>query len=112
MDPIEQMLRERRGELAAELERLTAPPEAGATVGFGKRIGDGTTEAVERLATTATARSIAQSIADVDRALAKTADGTYGTCDDCGSPIPEARLRAMPATALCVNCKAKRDQTR
>lgn len=71
---------------------------------FGKRIGDGTTEAVERLSTTATARSISQSIDDIDRALAKLDDGTYGVCDGCGGDIGAARLEARPATATCVTC--------
>jgi RNA polymerase-binding transcription factor len=100
-------LKARRIELAAELERLTAPPAEGASVGFGKRIGDGTTEAVERLATTATARSLAASIKDIDRALIKIEEGTYGVCDSCGEPIAEARLEALPAAALCVVCASK-----
>lgn len=94
----------RRSGLAAELERLTAPPEAGATVSFGKRIGDGTTEAVERLSTTATARSISQSIDEIDRALVKIEDNTYGVCDSCGEEIGAERLEARPATSRCVNC--------
>lgn len=97
-------LKARRLDLSAELERLTEPPAQGASIGFGKRIGDGTTEAVERLATTATARSIAASIADIDRALSKIEAGTYGVCDSCGDPIGEARLEALPAAALCVTC--------
>lgn len=101
---IESSLRARRGELADELERLTAPPEEGASVSFGKRIGDGTTEAVERLATTATARSLAASISDIDHALEKIDEGSYGRCDRCGEPIPEARLEALPASAFCVEC--------
>jgi DnaK suppressor protein len=100
-------LKGRRVELTAELERLTKPPAEGASIGFGKRVGEGTTEAVERLATTATARSIAGSIADIDRALTKVDAGTYGVCDSCGDPIPEARLEALPATALCVICATK-----
>lgn len=71
---------------------------------FGKRVGDGTTEAVERLATTATARSLAASIADIDRALEKLDAGTYGQCDRCGQAIAAARLDALPASALCVTC--------
>jgi len=94
----------RRAELTAELERLIQPPPSGATVSFGKRIGDGTTEAVERLSTTATARSISQSIDDVDRALAKIDDGSYGICDSCGEEIDETRLEARPATTTCVEC--------
>lgn len=101
-------LRSRRAELVAELERLTEPPEEAASVSFGKRVGDGTAQAVERLATTATARSIAASIADIDHALEKLDEGSYGICDRCGEPIPEARLEALPASASCVECAAAR----
>lgn len=94
----------RRGELERELARLTAPPEAGATVSFGKRIGDGTAEAVERLATTATARSIAASIEEIDAALARIADRSYGVCERCGSQIAAARLEARPASVTCIDC--------
>lgn len=101
---IEKMLRSRRAELVAELDRLTEPPEQGVAVGFGKRVGDGTTEAVERLATTATARSLSASINDIDRALLKLGEGTYGICDECGEKIPATRLEALPATTLCITC--------
>jgi DnaK suppressor protein len=102
------MLEARRRELTKDLERLTEPPAAGASVSFGKRIGDGTTEAVERISTTLTARSIASSLEDVDRALAKLSEGTYGRCDECGRPIPDERLAARPATSDCVECSSGR----
>ncbi len=105
---VAELLRTRRRELADELARLTAPPESGAAVSFGKRIGDGTTEAVERINTTVIARSIAASLAEVDHALVKLDDGTYGRCDECGVEIPAARLEARPATASCVECSAGR----
>ncbi|HET9261147.1 MAG TPA: TraR/DksA family transcriptional regulator [Acidimicrobiia bacterium] len=107
MNPFESVrtgLAARRAELSIELDKLTAPPEEGASVSFGKRVGDGTTEAVERLATTATARSLAASIADIDRALAKIDAGSYGFCDSCGGEIAEARLEALPASSLCIDC--------
>lgn len=97
-------LSSRRVELSRELDRLTAPPEEGAAVAFGKRVGDGTTEAVERLSTTATARSLAASIADIDRALAKLDAGSYGLCDMCGGEIAAARLEALPASSVCIDC--------
>lgn len=96
----------RRSELSAELERLVEPPPEGAAIGFGKRVGDGTAEAVERLATTATARSIAASIADIDRALGQLDAGNYGVCEGCGVAIPAPRLEALPATTRCVDCAA------
>jgi DnaK suppressor protein len=94
----------RRAELEGELARLTQPPSEGASVSFGKRIGDGTTEAVERLSTTAAARSISDSIAGIDHALAKLEDGTYGICDRCGRSIGPDRLEALPAASRCVDC--------
>ncbi len=105
---LERLLTARRAELSAELARLTEPPAQGTNLSFGKRIGDGTAEAVERISSTAAARSISASIAEVDRALAKLAEGTYGTCDRCGRPIPQERLEAIPWAALCVDCSRNR----
>ena len=108
MDHLEQALRERKQSLEADLARLTEPPVAGTNLSFGKRVGDGTTEAVERISSTATARSLAASLAATDRALVKLAEGTYGICDVCGEPIPPERLQARPATATCVECSSRR----
>ena len=41
---------------------------------------------------------------EVEQALARVADGTYGYCLGCGARIPLERLRALPATATCVAC--------
>ncbi len=106
-DAVARRLTARREELVEELTRLSAPPPAGSTVSFGKRIGDGTTEAVERMATTAAARSIAGSLAAIDRALEKIADHSYGSCDDCGGAIGGVRLQALPAAARCVACSRR-----
>ncbi|MEJ7567797.1 MAG: TraR/DksA C4-type zinc finger protein [Gaiellaceae bacterium] len=39
---------------------------------------------------------------EVDDALARIEDGTYGTCTACGKQIPAARLEAVPWTKLCI----------
>jgi DnaK suppressor protein len=102
---IARALEERRRELQDELASLTAVPRDPMTaVSFGKRIGDGTTEAVERLNNVGTANSIAVTLADVERALEKLGDGTYGICDSCGEPIGEERLEAIPSATLCISC--------
>jgi DnaK suppressor protein len=102
------VLEDRRRELQGELARLTAPPtDAGVNLSFGKRIGDGTTEAVERLSTTAVARSIAAGLRDVERALAKVDEGTYGACDECGKHIGQERLEAIPWATVCISCAAR-----
>jgi DnaK suppressor protein len=101
----------RAAELREELRRLTErPADAPPPVSFGKRVGDGTTEAVERISTTAAARSIAASLAEVDRAIEKLSEGTYGRCDSCGVEIAAERLEAIPWATLCVTCAGARSR--
>jgi len=108
LDAVRTLLAARQRQLRDELAELTKPPEAGSNLSFGKRIGEGTTEAVERISSSATARSIAAALADVDRALAKLDEGSYGICDRCGQPITPERLEAMPSATLCVTCRSRR----
>jgi DnaK suppressor protein len=106
---MERVLEDRRRELESELEVLThVPRDPTATVSFGKRVGEGTTEAVERIHTTSAARALAAMLDDVRRALAKLAEGSYGTCDTCGRAIPPERLDAIPWAVLCINCAGAR----
>jgi len=51
-------------------------------------------------------------LADVDRALRRLDDGTYGTCEDCGNPIGDDRLEAMPAASFCVSHQSEAETTR
>lgn len=43
----------------------------------------------------------------IDEALVRIDKGTYGVCRDCGEPIAEARLQAIPWTRVCITCKEK-----
>ena len=92
-------------ELSAEIAELTKPPESGsAGVQFGKRVGDGTTEAISRFTDVGIANDL-QAISDrIDRVLSKLEEGTYGQCDSCGRTIATGRLRAAPESALCIDC--------
>jgi len=101
---VERTLRERRSELEARRAGLMKAPERGSGISFGKRVGDGTVEAVSRLNDVGVVDSLNASVERVERALAKLADGTYGTCDVCAREIPAARLQAQPESAVCVNC--------
>jgi DnaK suppressor protein len=100
---VRQVLAERLASLEGELASLMEV-SPGSGVSFGKRIGDGTTEAVERLSKVGAARELAALKADVVRALQKLDDGTYGLCDRCGLSIADERLEARPASVLCVRC--------
>ena len=106
LDAIRRELEARRQSTRERVETLAERPELGAAQGFGKRIGDGTTEAISRLTDIGVGRSLETGLERTERALAKLDEGTYGACDECGDPIPPARLRAMPDSALCVTCAA------
>lgn len=108
-DEVVRSLERRRTELRNELATLTAVPrDPMAAVSFGKRIGDGTTEAIDRMTKVGTAEQLAVMRTDVVRALAKIDEGTYGLCDRCGALIPQERLEARPWSVLCVSCAARR----
>jgi len=45
-------------------------------------------------------------ISKIDEALGRIDDGSYGKCEECGSEIGIARLKARPVTTLCIDCKS------
>lgn len=47
----------------------------------------------------------ASEVQNIDRALERIDEGSYGHCNECGEPIAEARLRALPFAELCVKCQ-------
>jgi len=107
-DAIRAELEARRDRARETIAGLAKTPERGTAQGFGKRIGDGTTEAVERLTKVGAAEQLDAMRADVVRALEKLDDGTCGLCDRCGASIPDERLEARPWSVLCVRCASLR----
>jgi len=103
---IREALEARRDRARERVAALAQRPELGSAQGFGKRIGDGTTEAVSRLNEIGVGESLERGLARTERALAKLDDGTYGTCDACGEQIARPRLRAIPDGVLCLACAA------
>ncbi len=54
--------------------------------------------------------SVQDLLQQVEEALGRIEDGTYGACEMCGQPIHPDRLRALPYARLCINCKALEEQ--
>ena len=50
----------------------------------------------------------AREIRMIEAALDRIANGDYGSCAECGEPIADERLDAVPATPLCADCAAGR----
>ncbi len=101
---VEATLRARHADLQTRLSGFAQAPERGSGVGFGKRIGDGTIEAVSRMTDAGVGETLELSEARVERALAKLEEGTYGICDRCSEQIAPARLRFAPESVHCVAC--------
>ena len=95
--------------LTKELEQLraSARPTDERREGspFGKREEEAT-ESFELEKRLALEKQILEQLTDVEHALRKFEDGTYGSCDNCGQPIDPARLEALPQANLCLTCKS------
>ena len=108
VDDIAVALAARKAELEAALARLSAPPEEQTGISFGKRVGEGTSIAIERMVQVDAHDKLLATSADVNRALVKLEEETYGLCDNCGVKIPAARLEALPWATRCIACAATR----
>lgn len=98
-------LKQRQGELLAVLQEAAGaniagdnPPEV---LDFKDVAAEETRAVVDEVAFTHAAEELAQIVV----ALRRVEDGTYGLCSDCGEPIDERRLRALPATPFCTACQ-------
>ena len=108
LDDVRRVLATKRAQLESELDILAAPSADQGGISFGKRVGDGTSLAVERLSQVAAHDRLQDMLADVVRAEQKLTDGTYGRCDVCGRDIGAGRLEALPWAALCIEDASRR----
>jgi len=108
LDALRLALEGELGSLEGELAALiTVTRDPSATIGFGKRVGEGTSEAIGRIERVGQAEALSAKLASVRRALEKFDEGTYGICDRCGASIPDERLEARPAAVVCVRCSTR-----
>lgn len=101
---IDRVLAEREAELEGQVAELTKPPTEHGTISFGKRVGDGTQMAVDRLVAVSAHEHLTAMHDDVRRARQRLAEGDYGRCEGCGEAIPQGRLEARPWATRCVSC--------
>ena len=103
-DDVREVLIAKQREIATRAADMTAAPDSTGGISFGKRVGDGTSIAVERLTQVAAHQQLLQQAEEIERALTKLDEGTYGMCDSCDAEIPEGRLEIHPWAVLCVPC--------
>lgn len=91
--------------LREEADQLAQDRDPG-DVQFDEESGQGDTMNVERERDLALSSQALAAVEEIDRALARIDEGTYGICEKCGTNIPKERLKALPYAALCVQCKS------
>jgi RNA polymerase-binding transcription factor DksA len=92
-----------------ENEHLHDEPEEDSSAELSHLVqhpADAASDAFEREKEFSILEQVEAELHDVDRALARLADGTYGTCEACGGTIDDERLAAVPAARFCVDHQA------
>ena len=99
------LLEEERASLRAQLTELGFGAEG---LNYDSNFADSSQVTAERGEAEALAKTLLDTLSEVERALGKFADSTYGRCESCGKPIAPARLEAKPAARNCIDCASKR----
>jgi len=105
----EKVLRAERESLVHQMEELGATETGDLTgdVNYGDGFSDAGAATAERTEVMGVVDALRGQVEGIDAALARIAEGTYGTCASCGNEIGADRLEFRPSSILCVSCKSK-----
>ena len=92
-----------RRKLAEDFDLNSMPSRHGGDI--GDAANDGASEELNSQLASLESRELFQ----VERALVQMREGRYGTCEGCDVSIPITRLKALPYTALCVDCQREQE---
>jgi RNA polymerase-binding transcription factor DksA len=90
--------------LEGQLRELGFGNESATGLEYDANFADTSQVTAERGETDVLVAELRSTLHEIERALHKLDDGTYGICERCGKLIASDRLEAMPATALCISC--------
>ena len=112
----QEVLLEERRRVAAAIENLhdehpgSIRDETGEDAVYDNHLADTATETYDRELDYTLEENAEHVLAEIDAALKRIDDGTYGTCTHCGHEIPPERLEARPWATLCIACKRERER--
>jgi RNA polymerase-binding transcription factor DksA len=101
-----ELLNNERAHLQAQLTELGFADQ-GSGLNYDSNFADSSQVTAERGEAERLATELRESLDEVEAALQRLQDGTYGLCEVCGKPIGVPRLEAMPAARLCIVDAAK-----
>ncbi|MGQ9602857.1 MAG: TraR/DksA family transcriptional regulator [bacterium] len=103
------MLEARRAEILEEIRQARKSGTDSNQATYAE-VGDLVTASVEKERAFEYSEAGIKALREIDLALEKLEQGTYGICELCGKAISVARLKIMPSATLCLECKAKQEQ--
>jgi RNA polymerase-binding protein DksA len=92
---------ENPGSIAEETEEVTFQDN---------HLGDVATATFDREMASTLEENSNHVLAEIDGALARIENGTFGLCERCGNPIGLERLEALPWATLCIDCKRRQER--
>ena len=95
---------------AVNHERSFAEETGELASGAGDHLGDHGSEVFQRELDNGLEDNAEHLVSEIDAALARIENGTYGTCVVCGRPIGEERLEAVPWATLCIDDQRKKER--
>ena len=101
VDAIDNLHAENPGSLGEETEEITYQDN---------HLGDIATATFDREMASTLEENSTHVLTEIDGALARIEEGTYGTCLRCGKPIGQERLEALPWATLCIDDKRKQER--
>ncbi len=104
LEEVEKRLFAERERVQGEIAAASEAQRASVSEESATRLEDGSETFDEELRITLRA-DLEQLLSEIQHALHKIEQGSYGTCDSCGQAIPLERLEILPHSALCVHCK-------
>jgi RNA polymerase-binding protein DksA len=114
-DRFRTILQEERGRVVAAIDNLhnehpgSISDETGEDAVYDNHLADTATETYDRELDYSLEENSEHVLAEIDAALKRIDNGTYGQCTNCGNQIPEERLEARPYATLCIGCQRQRE---
>ncbi len=119
MKRFKKLLLDAKAGLEAEMEQLqrdnlnrSQREFSGDLSGYSYHMADVGTDTFERETELTIASAGSDTIKEMEEALERIENGTYGTCELCGNDIAQNRLIAVPHARLCINCKSAQERNR
>jgi DnaK suppressor protein len=109
MKTIKEMLLKKREDLVQEIARRSKASTESAAQDIGDILDSVSEERTRELDLILTDRE-KRKLAQIDDALDRIEENTYGLCEECGVKIPKARLKVLPFAIFCVECQEKNER--